>query len=110
MEWVRVGGSRWGGNFWGQSIGGSGSEGYVGGDPIIFFGPGSTAGFAKWNGTNWTELGPVSSKNGFSTINAITVDGTVVYIGGYFDAIAGVPISNIAEWDGSTWSAMGAGT
>ena len=57
----------------------------------------------------WGTVG--SGHNGTdNTINAIAVDGSGnMYVGGQF-AIAGeTPASNIAKWNGVTWSALGGG-
>lgn len=35
--------------------------------------------------------------------------GPALYVGGRFDSAAGVPASHVARWDGSAWSAVGAG-
>jgi len=40
---------------------------------------------------------------------AITVHGSHVYVGGSFTEIGGVSANNIAKWDGTNWSALGAG-
>ena len=58
----------------------------------------------KWDGTNWSTL---PALNG--AVNAITVSGNDVYVGGYFTEAGGVPANNIAKWDGDNWSALGPG-
>jgi trimeric autotransporter adhesin len=66
---------------------------------------------AKWDGSTWSSLGTGVN----NTVRALTVfdDGSVsgpaLYAGGFFTAAGGKPASNIAKWDGSTWSALGAG-
>ena len=40
---------------------------------------------------------------------ALAVVGTNLYVGGDFTAAGGVPVNNIAKWDGSAWSALGSG-
>ena len=42
-------------------------------------------------------------------VHALAVSGTNLYAGGEFTTAGGVPADNIATWDGSTWSALGAG-
>jgi hypothetical protein len=43
-------------------------------------------------------------------VYAIAVgDAGEVYVGGFFNAVGLVPANNIAKWDGSSWSALGAG-
>ncbi len=42
-------------------------------------------------------------------VRSLTVAGTDAYIGGDFTDVAGIPqADNIARWNGSTWSAVGA--
>jgi len=69
---------------------------------------------AKWNGTTWSALGTganvgVIGSGGYAAVNALAVDGTNLYVGGYFTTAGGVAVSNIAKWDGTTWSALGSG-
>jgi hypothetical protein len=42
-------------------------------------------------------------------VNAIAVIGNDIYVAGFFSMAGGVPVNNIAKWDGSTWSALGQG-
>lgn len=61
----------------------------------------------KLVGSEWDCLA-VSQPNG--TIYAIVVDGSNnVYIGGNFTSVSGVTVSNIAMWNGKTWSTVGGG-
>ncbi len=55
------------------------------------------------HGLRWA-LGPINS------VDAIAVDGSDVYVGGFFTSMGGVAANNIAKWDGSVWSALGTGT
>ncbi|EEF56972.1 hypothetical protein [Pedosphaera parvula] len=63
----------------------------------------------KWDGTNWTLLGRVSLLNSsIPQVNALVVDSDDnVYIGGYFEAVGSVSVTNLAKWDGTNWSAFG---
>jgi len=72
---------------------------------------------AKWNGTTWSALGAgvdgVGIGNGAGVL-ALAVVGTNLYAGGYFDYAtntigSAVPVYNLAKWDGTNWSALGAG-
>jgi len=72
---------------------------------------------ARWDGVRWegvaTSMGlrPGSSE---TVVRAMAVfddgSGPAIYVGGAFESVDGVPANNIARWDGSTWSAVGAGT
>ena len=42
-------------------------------------------------------------------VNALAVSGTNLYAGGYFTTAGGVAATNIAQWNGSSWSALGSG-
>jgi hypothetical protein len=51
-----------------------------------------------------------SGVGGFnSPVCALAVSGTNLYAGGYFTNAGGVAATNIAEWDGTAWSALGSG-
>jgi hypothetical protein len=113
--------ARWNGTTWSPL--GSGMDAYVtslavlsNGD-LIAGGGFSTSGgvttnhVARWNGTTWSSLG-TGVAGGFSTyINSLTVltSGDLV-AGGAFNTIGGASAANIARWNGSAWSALGAGT
>jgi trimeric autotransporter adhesin len=84
---------------------------YVGG----VFGVCGTAvapGVAKWDGKTWSSLGS-------GVIYGPGIDGEVVamaldhagnlYIGGAFTMAGGVNATNVAEWNGTNWSALGTG-
>jgi hypothetical protein len=67
---------------------------------------------AKWDGTNWSALGSgVSLNNGDNpVVYSIAFDtDNNLYIGGLFDNAGGVPVNNVAKWDGQSWSALGSG-
>ena len=61
---------------------------------------------AKWNGTNWTDLG----RGLDGTVNALAFDNNSnLFVGGSFANAGGAPATNIAKWDGNNWSALGLG-
>jgi hypothetical protein len=65
---------------------------------------------AKWDGSNWSALGSgLGGNGGFPYLYALAVSGSDVFAGGVFTTAGGLPVNNIAEWDGSSWSAMGSG-
>ena len=69
---------------------------------------------AKWNGTEWSSLGSgITNINTeiFPYVTALTVDTTnnILYAGGTFNTAGDVSVNNIAKWDGTEWSGLGAG-
>src|SRR5207244_2479119 len=45
----------------------------------------------------------------YPSVNALAVSGSDLYAGGSFTNAGGVAATNIAKWNGSTWSALGSG-
>jgi murein DD-endopeptidase MepM/ murein hydrolase activator NlpD len=90
----------------------SGTDLYVGGSFTSVGGVPATN-IAKWNGTAWSSLGKgmsvFDSNRQRSRIQALTVNGTDLYVGGSFTSVGGVPAANIAKWNGRAWSALGEG-
>jgi hypothetical protein len=65
---------------------------------------------AKWDGSSWSALGSgMGGGNGFSSVYALTVLGGTLYAGGNFSTAGGNAANYIAQWDGSSWSALGSG-
>lgn len=66
---------------------------------------------AQWNGASWSALGSgITGANSSSVVTDIAVSGTNVYFTGNFTNAGGVLASNVAVWNGSSWSALGSGT
>jgi hypothetical protein len=65
---------------------------------------------ARWDGSEWSALaGPFEAgTNGWVKALAVYDDGTgaALYAGGSFTEAGGEPVSYIARWDGSQWSAL----
>jgi len=120
--------AKWDGSEWSDLAGGvdysvwslavSGPDLYVGGD-FSWAGETETEDgipanrIAKWDGTNWSALGSgIGGEPGFDVwdyVAALAVVGSEVYAGGIFETAGGVPVANIAKWNGSEWSSPGAG-
>ena len=65
---------------------------------------------ARYNGRTWSALGSGVSGGDFPSVYSIAIaNNGEVYAGGSFTTAGGVPATNIARWNGSTWSALGSG-
>jgi trimeric autotransporter adhesin len=90
---------------------GSGDALYVAGNFTVASGaPGEAV--AKWDGTSWSALG-AGITGGNASVKALAVydagGGPLLYAGGAFTTAGSTSVTNIAAWDGSTWTALGAG-
>jgi hypothetical protein len=105
--------AKWDGSSW-SAFGGmdqgvkalavSGSDLYVGG---LFTNPKY---IAKWDGRTWSALGSgLGGGVNFSYVSALAVSGGDLYVGGNFTTAGGIAATNMAKWNGSDWSPMGAG-
>lgn len=66
-------------------------------------------GIAKWDGASWSAVGGgVATPTTGGSVNSLAVSGTTLYVGGGFSFVGGVAANNIAQWDGTAWSAVGA--
>jgi hypothetical protein len=89
----------------------SGTNLYVGG----FFanaGEVSANNIAEWNGSSWSALGSGISgfiENNPPFVSALEVSGTNLFAGGFFTTAGGISATNIAQWNGSSWSTLGSG-
>ena len=66
---------------------------------------------AQWDGSAWSALGGgICCRYGDIYVSALTVDNAgTLYAGGYYTQAGGVSANNIAQWNGSVWSALGSG-
>jgi hypothetical protein len=91
---------------------GSGPALYAGGS---FSSAGGTSvnNIARWNGSSWAALGGGVGGGGSPPVRALAVldDGTgpALYVGGQFSVVGGVNASNVAKWNGSSWSVLANG-
>ena len=68
---------------------------------------------AKWNGASWSPVGSGLRQNGGAEVGypmAMHVWNGSLVVGGDFDRAGGLVVNNIARWNGTSWSAMGAGS
>ena len=67
-------------------------------------------GVASWDGARWR---PLSSGVDGGSVYAIAAfddgSGPALYVGGTFVTAGGVPASNVARWDGTSWSPLASG-
>jgi hypothetical protein len=115
--------AQWNGSSWsalGSGINGgvyavavSGGTLYAGGNFTTAGGIAATN-IAQWSGSNWSALGSGmgGSPNPYlyaPTVYALAVSGGTLYAGGLFTTAGGIPANYIAQWNGSSWSALGSG-
>ncbi|MCA8974469.1 MAG: hypothetical protein KDC98_07090 [Planctomycetes bacterium] len=70
-------------------------------------------GIARWNGTAWTALGAgltgsVASSAAQGEAAVVLPNGDLI-VGGVFTQAGGTAASNVAYWNGTSWSALGGG-
>jgi len=111
--------ARWNGKRWhpvGNGINGrvyalatSGKEIYAGGR-FTQAGRFTVRNLAKWDGVSWSNFG-VASGSSSAVVHAIIVGPRgEIYIGGEeIKEVGGVPVSNVARWNGAHWSALDGG-
>jgi hypothetical protein len=110
--------ARWDGNAW-SSVGlvGSALSLAVEGNNLYVGGSFTNAGgvivtnIASWDGNAWHALGAGLGQPGSSSsyVRALSVSGGVLYAGGSFTNSGSDAVTNLAVWNGSTWSAVGGG-
>ncbi len=113
--------AKWDGTSWtalGSGMNGRVSALAVSGGNVYAGGYFSTAGgtaascIAEWDGSTWSTVGSGMGGNcplSCPAVLALAVSGTSVYVGGNFSTAGGVAATNIAQWNGSSWSALGSG-
>jgi flagellar hook capping protein FlgD len=111
--------ARWDGTAWhplGQGLSGGGGINslvvyngnlFVGGDFDHAGGMVARA-LAQWDGTSWSTVGGgLGSTVTFENVSALLVFQGDLYATGQFQFAGGVPVRNVARWNGTNWSAMG---
>lgn len=106
--WSEVGGGVLGGVF---SLAVNGNDLYVGGT-FTNAGGVTLTNIARWDGANWHPLAegisPYNS-SGSTGVRRLGFRGGLLYAAGAFSSAGNVAAQNIAVWNGSTWSTLGAG-
>ena len=93
---------------------GGGEALYVGGRFLNIDGVAASR-IAKWDGATWSALGTGLTGPGVTpSVMAMAAfddgSGPALYVAGQtFDSAGGVPVSRVARWDGTSWSAVGDG-
>jgi trimeric autotransporter adhesin len=69
---------------------------------------------ARWNGTTWSNVGSgFDSRSLSSSVNEVFTLGLLpnegILAGGSFDLAGSAEVSNVAKFDGSSWSRIGSG-
>ena len=64
---------------------------------------------ARWDGKQWSALGGSIGVRfqGANVFALATDDRGNLYVGGWFDSAGGVSVSNLARWNGESWSGVG---
>lgn len=58
---------------------------------------------------NFTSLGDGVKTLGIVNMSAKDTVNNITYIGGSFKSVSGLPVANVAMYDGTSWSALGSG-
>ena len=74
-------------------------------------GGGPAINLASYTFSGWAALGNglEAGVNDTNVVAAVAATAQAVYVGGSFSQAGGVTVSNLAKWDGTGWSALGAG-
>ena len=73
---------------------------------------GPASNIAKWNGTSWQAIPGVYTVGGGgldSWVNALLVYKGELYVAGRFTNAGNIEANNVAKWNGTQWSTVGAG-
>ncbi|NUO80372.1 T9SS type A sorting domain-containing protein [candidate division KSB1 bacterium] len=87
----------------------NGDEIYIGGRFTAAGGSNSNH-LAKWNSVTrtWAPIG-AGVGDAVSSVNALTLNGNELIVGGLFAKAGDLTANNLAKWDGNQWSTFGSG-
>src|SRR6266704_1113683 len=72
----------------------------------VALGIGSTFNLAAaFSDANWISMGGIPGAEGLVTATAVDGSGNL-YIGGIFNIVGDLLVTNIAKWNGTSWAAM----
>ena len=95
------------------SYAGTGTNRLYAGGTFSIAGGQAASRIASWDGANWSAVGSGMIGAYGDMVRSLTTfdpgSGEVLVIGGLFTSAGGTAVSNIAQWDGSQFSALGAG-
>jgi hypothetical protein len=103
-DWLPLGTGLSGGMFGGKVICMAvyQNELYVGGS-FVNAGGQSSKFIAKWDGTNWSDVGGSMTGAGYNGVEDMVVHDNKLFIVGDFDEMGGVASNLVSMWDGTTW-------
>jgi hypothetical protein len=88
---------------------GSGPAVYVGGG-LFTVGPSSGLSVARWDGANWSDVGGGIPGGDVKALHVFDDgSGPALFVGGSFTTAGGTTVSNLAKWNGTTWTNVGGG-
>lgn len=97
----------------GGPSGGIGPDSLYAGGNFLTAGGESIPHLARWDGASWHAVGGgvggVTSPFITALLRSDVSGADALYVGGSFLDAGGAPASYVARWDGSAWSALGAG-
>jgi trimeric autotransporter adhesin len=65
---------------------------------------------ARWDGTAWQALGTgIAATQSWHIVGAAAAYGADLILAGTFESAGGIPVANIAAWDGAVWRSLGSG-
>lgn len=86
---------------------------YVGGE-FVWAGGTSALSVAQWHDEQWKPLGPGLKRSPLGTmgpaeVHSMFLDGSDLYVGGFFRLASDLELRSLAMWNGTEWSDVGGG-